>query len=63
MATRAGRYRCIWHVAACLLVLAAAPVVGAAERLLLAVLHEEDIGNPLEIPALLTSLILDGIKA
>lgn len=38
-------------------------VVGAAERLLLAVLHDEDIGNPLEIPALLTSLILDGIKA
>lgn len=38
-------------------------VVGAAERLLLAVLHEEDIGNPLEVPAALTTLILDGLKA
>lgn len=36
-------------------------VVGAAERLLLAVLHEEDIGNPLEVPAALTTLILDGL--
>ncbi|MGV3622682.1 MAG: TetR/AcrR family transcriptional regulator [Archangium sp.] len=38
-------------------------VVGAAERLLLAVLHEEDIGNPLEVPAALTTLILDGLQA
>ncbi len=38
-------------------------VVGAAERLLLAVLHDEDIGNPLEVPAALTTLILDGLKA
>ncbi len=38
-------------------------VVGAAERLLLAVLHEETVGNPLEIPAALTTLILDGLKA
>ncbi len=38
-------------------------VVGAAERLLLAVLHEEDVGNVLEVPAALTTLILDGLKA
>ena len=38
-------------------------VVGAAERLLLAVLQEEDIGNPLEVPEALTTLILDGLKA
>ena len=38
-------------------------VVGASERLLLAVLMEEDIGNPLEVPAALASLILDGLKA
>lgn len=38
-------------------------VVGAAERLLLAVLQEEDIGNVLEVPAALTTLILDGLKA
>lgn len=31
MAMRASRYRCIWQVAACLLVLAATPVVRAAE--------------------------------
>ena len=37
-------------------------VVGAAERLLLAVLHEEDIGNVLEVPAVLTRLILDGLR-
>lgn len=37
-------------------------VVGAAERLLLAVLHEEDIGNVLEVPAALTTLILDGLR-
>ncbi len=38
-------------------------VVGAAERLLHAVLQEEDIGNPLEVPEQLTRLILDGLKA
>jgi hypothetical protein len=38
-------------------------VVGAAERLLLAVLQEEDIGNVLEVPAALTTLILDGLRA
>ncbi|MBL8916070.1 MAG: TetR/AcrR family transcriptional regulator [Archangium sp.] len=38
-------------------------VVGAAERLLLAVLHDEDIGNVLEVPAALTTLILDGLRA
>ncbi len=37
-------------------------VVGAAERLLLAVLHEEDIGNVLEVPAALMTLILDGLR-
>lgn len=37
-------------------------VVGAAERLLLAVLQEEDIGNVLEVPAALTTLILDGLR-
>jgi AcrR family transcriptional regulator len=38
-------------------------VVGASERLLLAVLQEEDIGNPLEVPEALTRLILEGLKA
>jgi AcrR family transcriptional regulator len=38
-------------------------VVGAAERLLLGILHEEELGNPLLIPEALTSLILDGLKA
>lgn len=37
--------------------------VGATERLLLAVLQGEDIGNVLEVPAALTTLILDGLKA
>ena len=37
-------------------------VVGAVERLLLAVLREEDVGNPLEIPDALTSIILDGLR-
>ena len=27
-----------------------------------AVLHEEDIGNVLEVPAALTTLILDGLR-
>jgi AcrR family transcriptional regulator len=38
-------------------------VVGASERLLLSVLLEEPIGNPLEVPEHLTTLILDGLKA
>jgi len=38
-------------------------VVGAVERLLLAVLREEDVGNPLEIPDALTQLVLDGLRA
>ena len=38
-------------------------VISAAERLLLAVLHDEDIGNPLEVPGALTTLILDGLQA
>jgi AcrR family transcriptional regulator len=38
-------------------------VVGAAERLVLALLLEEPIGNPLEVPEHLTTLILDGLKA
>jgi AcrR family transcriptional regulator len=38
-------------------------VVGAVERLLLAVLsEEEDIGNPLELPDALTALVLDGLR-
>ena len=38
-------------------------VVGAVERLLLAVLsEEEDIGNPLELPDALTTLVLDGLR-
>ncbi|MCY1019920.1 TetR/AcrR family transcriptional regulator [Pyxidicoccus sp. MSG2] len=37
-------------------------VVGAVERLLLAVLSEEDIGNPLELPDALTALVLDGLR-
>ena len=38
-------------------------VVGAAERLLFAVLVEESIDSPLEVPAQLTSLIMDGMWA
>lgn len=37
-------------------------VVGAVERLLLAVLSEEEIGNPLDIPDLLSTLVLDGLR-
>ncbi|MBK7861883.1 MAG: TetR/AcrR family transcriptional regulator [Archangiaceae bacterium] len=37
-------------------------VVGAAERLVLALLLEEPIGNPLDVPQHLASLILDGLK-
>jgi AcrR family transcriptional regulator len=37
-------------------------VVGAIERLLLAVLSEEEIGNPLELPEVLTSIVLDGLR-
>ena len=37
-------------------------VVGAVERLLYAVLSEEDIGNPLEIPDLLATIVLDGLR-
>lgn len=37
-------------------------VVGAVERLLLAVLRGEEVGNPLEIPQALTSIILDGLR-
>jgi hypothetical protein len=32
------------------------------ERLLLAVLSEEDLGNPLELPDALTTLVLDGLR-
>lgn len=38
-------------------------VVGAAERLLHGIMLEEDIGNPLEVPKHLATLILDGLKA
>ncbi|XXF77113.1 TetR/AcrR family transcriptional regulator [Myxococcaceae bacterium GXIMD 01537] len=37
-------------------------VVGAVERLLLAVLSEEDVGNPLELPDALSTLVLDGLR-
>jgi AcrR family transcriptional regulator len=37
-------------------------VVGAVERLLLAVLSGEEIGNPLELPDALTTLVLDGLR-
>ena len=38
-------------------------VVGAVERLLLAVLREEAVGNPLDLPDALTTLVLDGLRA
>lgn len=38
-------------------------VVGAAERLLAGVFLDEPLGNPLEIPELLTTLVLDGLRA
>ncbi len=38
-------------------------VIGAAERLLFAVLAGEQVGEPLEIPGALISLMLDGIRA
>jgi len=38
-------------------------VVGASERLVHALLLEEPIGNPLEVPKHLATLILDGLKA
>ena len=56
-AQRHGILRPIQHVVSAL------TVVGAAERLLLAVLMEEEIGNPLEVPEALTTLIIDGLKA
>lgn len=37
-------------------------VVGAVERLLLAVLSEEEVGNPLELPDALSTLVLDGLR-
>jgi len=36
-------------------------VVGASEKLILGVLLDQDLGNPLEIPNALVSLIFDGI--
>jgi AcrR family transcriptional regulator len=38
-------------------------VVGAVERLLSALFSGEDVGNPLEIPAALTTLIVEGLRA
>ncbi|MEZ4265917.1 MAG: TetR/AcrR family transcriptional regulator [Myxococcota bacterium] len=38
-------------------------VIGAAERLLLAVLRGEDVGDPLRLPTALASLVLDGLRA
>ncbi len=43
--------------------ISALAVVGAAERLLHGIMLEEDIGNPLEVPKHLATLILDGLKA
>ncbi len=43
--------------------ISALAVVGAVERLLLGVLQEEPLGNPLEIPPHLVTMILDGLKA
>lgn len=37
-------------------------VVGAVERLLFAVLSGEDVGNPLELPEALTTIVLDGLR-
>lgn len=37
-------------------------VVGAAERLLHAVFTDEPVGNPLDIPAQLTTVVLDGLR-
>ena len=36
-------------------------VVGASEKLILGVLLDQELGNPLEIPNALVSLIFDGI--
>lgn len=44
-------------------VISALTVVGAAERLLLGVMLDEPLGNVLEIPDMVTTLILDGLKA
>lgn len=41
---------------------AALTVVGATERLLLAVLHDEDIGNVLEVPDAVATIMLDGVR-
>ncbi|MGA9522156.1 MAG: TetR/AcrR family transcriptional regulator [Myxococcaceae bacterium] len=38
-------------------------VVGAVERLLTALFAGEEIGNPLDVPRSLTTLILDGLRA
>lgn len=38
-------------------------VVGAVERLLTALFAGEEIGNPLEVPRALTTLIVDGLSA
>ncbi|HEY4221565.1 MAG TPA: TetR/AcrR family transcriptional regulator, partial [Myxococcota bacterium] len=38
-------------------------VIGAAERLLFGILAGEQIGDPLDIPGAMISLMLDGIRA
>ncbi|MBL8951701.1 MAG: TetR/AcrR family transcriptional regulator [Myxococcaceae bacterium] len=43
--------------------ISALAVVGATERLLHGVLLEEPIGNPLDVPKHLATLIIDGLKA
>ena len=37
-------------------------VVGAAERLFLGVLQDEPMGNVLEIPAALVTMVVDGLR-
>ncbi len=60
MTTRAQQHGILKPIPAAV---SALSVVGAAERLLLAVLQGEDVGNVLEVPAAVTSLMFDGIIA
>ncbi|MCC6336417.1 MAG: TetR/AcrR family transcriptional regulator [Myxococcales bacterium] len=60
MTTKAQQHRILKPIPVSV---SALSVVGATERLLLAVLQGEDIGDVLEVPAALTTLILDGLKA
>jgi AcrR family transcriptional regulator len=60
MTTKAQRHGILRPIPVAVSALA---VVGATERLLLAVLQGENVGNVLDVPAALTTLILDGLKA